>query len=45
MESTPERADCVTVLPLEDTSHDPANDYFADGLTDELIRDLSTLTG
>src|SRR5215475_14444758 len=31
----------VAVLPLEDISHDPANSYFADGLTDELIRNLS----
>jgi TolB-like protein len=35
----------VAVLPLENTSHDPANDYFADGLTDELIRDLSIIDG
>jgi adenylate cyclase len=26
-------------------SHDPANDYFADGLTDELIRNLSIVDG
>ena len=35
----------IAVLPLENTSHDPANDYFADGLTDELIRDLSIIDG
>ena len=30
---------------MENTSHDPANDYFADGLTDELIRNLSIIDG
>jgi TolB-like protein/Flp pilus assembly protein TadD len=30
---------------LENTSHDPANEYFADGLTDELIRNLSIIDG
>jgi TolB-like protein/Flp pilus assembly protein TadD len=35
----------IAVLPLENTSHDPANGYFADGLTDELIRNLSIIDG
>jgi TolB-like protein/Flp pilus assembly protein TadD len=35
----------IAVLPLENLSHDPANDYFADGLTDELIRNLSLIEG
>ncbi len=35
----------IAVLPLENTGHDPANDYFADGLTDELIRNLSIIDG
>jgi len=35
----------IAVLRLEDTSHDPANSYFADGLTDELIRNLSIIDG
>ncbi len=35
----------IAVLPLENTSRDPANDYFADGLTDELIRSLSIIDG
>jgi TolB-like protein len=35
----------IAVLPLENLSRDPAHDYFADGLTDELIRDLSTIEG
>jgi TolB-like protein/Flp pilus assembly protein TadD len=35
----------IAVLPLENTSGDRANDYFADGLTDELIRNLSIIDG
>jgi TolB-like protein/Tfp pilus assembly protein PilF len=35
----------IAVLPLENLSHDPATDYFADGLTDELIRNLSLIDG
>ena len=35
----------IAVLPFENLSHDPANDYFADGLTDELIRNLSIIDG
>jgi TolB-like protein/Flp pilus assembly protein TadD len=35
----------IAVLPLNDLSQDPANDYFADGLTDELIRNLSIIDG
>ena len=35
----------IAVLPLENTGHDPATEYFADGLTDELIRNLSIIEG
>jgi TolB-like protein/Flp pilus assembly protein TadD len=35
----------IAVLPLENLNNDPANDYFADGLTDELIRNLSLIEG
>ena len=35
----------IAVLPLTDLSPDPSNAYFADGLTDELIRDLSIIDG
>jgi TolB-like protein/Flp pilus assembly protein TadD len=35
----------IAVLPLENLGHEPANDYFADGLTDELIRSLSAIEG
>ena len=35
----------IAVLPLENLSPDPGSDYFADGLTDELIRNLSLIDG
>jgi TolB-like protein/DNA-binding winged helix-turn-helix (wHTH) protein/Flp pilus assembly protein TadD len=33
----------VAVLPLENLSHDPEQQYFADGMTDELITDLAKI--
>ncbi len=35
----------IAVLPLENLNHDSASDYFADGITDELIRNLSLIDG
>jgi TolB-like protein/Tfp pilus assembly protein PilF len=35
----------IAVLPLQNLSPDPANDYFADGLTSEIIRNLSIIDG
>ncbi len=35
----------IAVLPLENLSGDPAQDYFADGMTDELITDLAKISG
>ena len=35
----------IAVLPLQNLSSDPANEYFADGLTDEIIRNLSIIDG
>jgi TolB-like protein/Flp pilus assembly protein TadD len=35
----------IAVLPLVNLGQDPANDYFADGLTDEIIRNLSIIDG
>jgi serine/threonine-protein kinase len=35
----------IAVLPLNNLSEDPAHDYFADGLTGEIIRNLSIIDG
>ena len=35
----------IAVLPLENRSKDAGSDYFADGLTDEIIRNLSVIEG
>jgi hypothetical protein len=35
----------IAVLPLLNLSEDPAYEYFADGLTGEIIRDLSIIDG
>jgi TolB-like protein len=35
----------IAVLPLTNVSQDPSADYFVDGLTHELIRNLSILDG
>ena len=35
----------IAVLPLQNTSADPALDYLADGMTDEIITDLAKLAG
>lgn len=34
----------VAVLPLENLSHDPEQEYFADGMTDDLITDLAKIS-
>jgi adenylate cyclase len=41
----PGRQIATAVLPPENLSRDPANEYFTDGLTDELIRELSIIEG
>ena len=35
----------IAVLPLSNLSSDPANEYFVDGITDEIIRNFSILDG
>jgi TolB-like protein len=34
----------LAVLPLENLSHDPEQDYFADAMTDDLITDLAKIS-
>ncbi len=41
--SLPPRIAGLAVLPLENLSHDPEQQYFADGLTDALITDLAKM--
>jgi TolB-like protein/DNA-binding winged helix-turn-helix (wHTH) protein/Tfp pilus assembly protein PilF len=33
----------IAILPLQDLSDDPSNEYFADGMTDALITDLAQI--
>jgi TolB-like protein/Flp pilus assembly protein TadD len=42
--SATRRITSLAVLPMENLSRDPAQDYFADGLTNALIADLATLS-
>jgi adenylate cyclase len=35
----------IVVLPFENLSHDPDQDYFADSITDDLTTDLSRIAG
>ena len=35
----------IAVLPFKNLSADPAEEYFADGMTDDLITDLSKISG
>lgn len=38
-----EAIESLAVLPLENLSHDPEEEYFADGITDELITELAKI--
>jgi TolB-like protein/DNA-binding winged helix-turn-helix (wHTH) protein len=43
--STPKPIESLAVLPLQNLSGDPAQDYFADGMTEALITDLAKIPG
>src|SRR5262249_41549167 len=40
----PHRIESIAVLPLENLSRDPAQEYFADGMTEELITRLAGIS-
>jgi TolB-like protein/DNA-binding winged helix-turn-helix (wHTH) protein/Tfp pilus assembly protein PilF len=42
--SAPSGIRSIAVLPLENLSGDPSQNYFADGMTDELITDLAQIS-
>jgi len=41
--AAPPRIQSIAVLPLENLSHEPEQEYFADGITEELITSLSKI--
>jgi TolB-like protein/Tfp pilus assembly protein PilF len=43
--AVPRCIDSIAVLPLDNLSRDPAQDYFADGVTEALITELAKLRG
>jgi TolB-like protein/DNA-binding winged helix-turn-helix (wHTH) protein len=42
--AAPPGIESLAVLPLQNLSHDPEQEYFADGLTDSLITDLGKIS-
>lgn len=44
LEATGRVTESLAVLPLENLSHDPEQEYFADGLTDSLITQLARIS-
>jgi len=42
--SPPPKIESIAVLPLENLSRDPDQEYFADGMTDELITNLGKIS-
>ncbi len=41
--AAPSQIRSIAVLPLQNLSNDPSQEYFADGMTDELITDLAQI--
>src|SRR5207244_7660574 len=44
VQAAPGRIQSLAVLPLENLSHDPEQEYFADGLTEALITNLAKIS-
>ena len=40
---SPQRIESIAVLPLENLSSDPSDEYFSDGITDELIGEIARI--
>ena len=45
MNVSPAERPVIAVLPLKNLSAEPDSDYFVDGLTDEIIRNLAVIKG
>src|SRR5260370_24139941 len=45
LDLAPPNRNSIAVLPLDNLSADPEQEYFADGLAEDLITDLSTIAG